>query len=105
MFDIVAAVVIVAVAGFGYAERKSLKADVVSAEAKVKTLAETFTTNIQARESQVRAKIAVDVAKVVSAAKGDAIKAEAEVKADVSKVEGVITGAIAKVEADLKKVI
>ena len=82
-----------------YFERKSLKADVIAAEAKVLTVAGKLIAELQIKESAVRVKVSADVAKVIAAAKADAEKVDRN---------PVLTSALAlveKIEADLKKVL
>jgi len=78
-----------------YFERKSLKADVAAAEAKVLTVAEKLIAELQLKEKSVRAKFSADVAKVIAGYRTD-------VKALDAKVGAVC---IDQLEADLKKVL
>ena len=78
-----------------YVERKSLKADVTAAEAKVLTVAGKLIAELQLKEKSVRAKVSADVAKVIAGYRTD-------VKALDAKVGAVC---IDQLEADLKKVL
>ena len=98
MVELVAVILAGAVIA-AYFERKSLKADVIAAEAKVLTVAGKLIAELQIKESAVRVKVSADVAKVIAAAKADAEKVDRN---------PVLTSALAlveKIEADLKKVL
>jgi len=103
--ELIVAGLVAAFAVVAYFERKSLRADVVAAEAKVVSAGEKFILALRSKESQVRAKIWTDVSKVIVEAKAEAEKIEADVKADVSKAEGSVKALVAKIEADVKKAI
>jgi len=98
MVELVAVILAGAVIA-AYFERKSLKADVIAAEAKVLTVAGKLIAELQIKESAVRVKVSADVAKVIAAAKADAEKVDRN---------PLLTSALAlveKIEADLKKVL
>ena len=98
MVELVAVILAGAVIA-AYFERKSLRADVIAAEAKVLTVAGKLIAELQIKESAVRVKVSADVAKVIAAAKADAEKVDRN---------PVLTSALAlveKIEADLKKVL
>ena len=88
-----------AVAIAAYLERKSLKADVASAEAKVLTVAEKLIAELQLKEKSVRAKVSADVAKVIANAKVEAQKLAAVPFLECAQAT------IEKIEADLKKIL
>jgi hypothetical protein len=119
----VVSVLACAVAIAAYLERKSLKADVTAAEAKVLTVAGKLIAELQLKESAVRVKVSADVAKVIADAKycaelldADALKIKAIAEAEAIKAEDVlfiesakvgtwVSSLITKIEADLKKVL
>ena len=103
--QIILAVVAVALAGIAYLERKSLKTDVLAAEAKLEAKSAAFVAALRGKEGVIRTKIAADVAEVVSKAKAEAASLEAVIKGDVTKAEGSVKALLAKLEADLKKVV
>jgi len=92
--ELIAGVVVALGVVVSYLERKSLKADVVKAKADVEAAGEKFLSALRVKESQVRARISADVAKVIAEAKVEAAKVDSDVKAIVVKIE-----------ADLKKVL
>ena len=105
MVELVAVILAGAVIA-AYFERKSLKADVAAAEAKVLTVAEKLIAELQLKEKSVRAKVSADVAKVIAAAKADAAKIIAEINQDaivdtITKIRNLS----ANLEADLKKIL
>jgi hypothetical protein len=84
-----------------YFERKSLKADVTAAEAKVLTVASKLLSERQEAFTVTRA----NVARVIADAKADAKRIEADVKAGVEEAKSNITVIVDKIEADIKKVL
>ena len=101
MVELVAVILAGAVIA-AYFERKSLKADVAAAEAKVLTVAGKLIAELQIKESVVRAKVSTDVAKVIAAVKADAADFVGD---DWNVMDVKIKNFVAKIEADLKKVL
>ena len=101
MVELVAVILAGAVIA-AYFERKSLKADVIAAEAKVLTVAGKLIAELQIKESVVRAKVSTDAAKVIAAVKADAADFVGD---DWNVMDVKIKNFVAKIEADLKKVL
>jgi len=100
MVELVAVILAGAVIA-AYFERKSLKADVTAAEAKVLTVASKLLAERQEAFTVTRA----NVARVIADAKADAKRIEADVKAGVEEAKSNITVIVDKIEADIKKVL
>jgi hypothetical protein len=92
--DIVIGVVAVAGIAAAYFDRKALKADVLAVKAAASADAQKFLNVLRGKELTVRARVSIDVAKVI---------ADTKVWADTAKADA--QSVIAKIEAEIKKVI
>jgi hypothetical protein len=92
------ATVVAVVAVASYFERKVLRADVVKIKTDFEGAGEKFLLTLRSKESQIRAKIANDVAKVFAEVSSAVSQGDATSKADVLRI-------VEKLESDLRKVI
>lgn len=104
LFEISSAVLAIVV-GFGYFDRKNLKADFIAEVARAESISKTLADSLQIRESNVRSHIAIESKKIVNACYAAIDKEIAAAKAEDKAIVARIKSEFTKVELKLKKLI
>ena len=101
----IVAVVLAGLVIAAYFERLSLRADAVAAKAEVVSAGLKFLTQLRTKESQVRAKVYVDVKAIVAECYTNIDGVIADAKAEEKAVAATCKAAVVQLEEKLKKVI